>query len=101
MRTPSSRTTAAVATPHPAAAAAGREILLRGGNAVDAAVGSVLACCVATPGAVGVGGYGGRQVAYLAGEGKAVAVAFDSRGPVAYRPEVFGCREEYEAGYLS
>src|SRR5437764_5641410 len=97
-----SRKTAALATPHPAAAAAGRERLLRGGNAVDAAVGSVLACCVATPGAVGLGGYGGSLVAYLAEDGKAVAVDFDSRAPLAYRPEPFGDgREKYEAGYLS
>src|SRR5438067_3682013 len=102
MRTPGSRPTAAVATPHPAAAAAGREILLRGGNAVDAAVGAMLACCVAVPGSVGLGGYGGSLVAYLAGEQKAVAVDFDSRAPQAYRPEFFGGeRQKYEVGYLS
>ena len=54
--------TAAVATPHPAAAAAGRDLLLRGGNAVDAAVGALLTCCVATPAMVGLGGYGGSFV---------------------------------------
>src|SRR6185312_13666808 len=99
MATPSGRKTAAVAAPHPAAAAAGREILLRGGNAVDAAVGAMLACCVAEPGMVGLGGYGGSLVAFLAGEGRAVAIDFDSRAPLAYRPELFGGREEYAAGY--
>src|SRR3954469_23110040 len=94
------RSTAAVATLHPAAAAAGRDILLRGGNAVDAAVAAMLACCVATPGMVGLGGYGGSLVAFL--NGKAVAIDFDSRAPVAYRPELFaGDRATYETGYLS
>src|SRR5438046_9696430 len=92
----------AVATPHPAAAAAARDVLLRGGNAVDAAVGAMLACCVATPGAVGLGGYGGSLVAFLAKSGRAVAVDFDSRAPVAYRPELFGgSAERYERGNLS
>jgi gamma-glutamyltranspeptidase/glutathione hydrolase len=93
--------TAAVATPHPAAAAAGRDVLLRGGNAVDAAVGAMLACCVAVPGGVGLGGYGGSLVAYLARERKAVAIDFDSRAPLAFRPELFSSRKLFDAGYLS
>jgi gamma-glutamyltranspeptidase/glutathione hydrolase len=102
MRTPSSQKSAAIATPHPAAAAAGKAILLRGGNAVDAAVGAMLACCVAMPGSVGLGGYGGSLVAYLAAERKATAVDFDARAPWAYRPETFGGRPEaYETGYPS
>src|SRR5438034_10616585 len=96
------RPTAAVATPHPAAAAAGRDLLLRGGNAVDAAVGAMLACCVATPGAVGLGGYGGSLVAYLANERTTVAIDFDSRAPLAYRPELFGGeRAKFETDSLS
>ncbi|HEY1379591.1 MAG TPA: gamma-glutamyltransferase [Gemmataceae bacterium] len=95
------RATAAVATPHPAAAAAGRTILLRGGNAVDAAVGAMLACCVATPGMVGLGGYGGSLVAFLADKKATVAIDFDSRAPLAYRPEAFADAAAYETGYLS
>jgi gamma-glutamyltranspeptidase / glutathione hydrolase len=92
----------AVATPHPAATAAAREILQRGGNAIDAAVGAMLACCVATPGAVGLGGYGGSLVAYLASGGQAVAVDFDSRAPQAYRSELFRSQpQRYEQGHLS
>jgi gamma-glutamyltranspeptidase/glutathione hydrolase len=92
----------AVATPHLAAAAAARDILLRGASAVDAAVGAMLACCVVTPGAVGLGGYGGSLVAYLAKSGEAVAVDFDSRAPLAYRPELFGSLpQRYELGHLS
>src|SRR6187200_3154904 len=92
----------AVASPHPAAAAAARDILLRGGNAVDAAVAAMLACCVATPGAVGLRGYGGSLVAKLADQRKAVAVDFDSRAPLAYRSELFvGSQQRYESGHLS
>src|SRR3954470_12880098 len=91
----------AVATPHPAAAQAARDILLRGGNAMDAAVGAMLACCVATPGAVGLGGYGGSLVAWLAKSGKAGAGDFDSRAPLAYRPELYAGSEQYESGCLS
>lgn len=50
----------------------------------------MLACCVALPGMVGLGGYGGSLVAYLAREGRAVAIDFDSRAPAAYRPELYG-----------
>src|SRR5947208_17053036 len=96
------RSTAAVATPHPAAAAAGRDILSRGGNAIDAAIGAMLACCVATPGAVGLGGYGGSLVAYVAESDTAVAVDFDSRAPLAYQSALFArFSERYERGHLS
>lgn len=102
MPTSPRRKTAAVATPHPAAADAGRQILLRGGNAVDAAVGAMLACCVAVPGSVGIGGYGGSMVAYLARDGKTVALDFDSCAPKAYRSELFQDeRNAYQVGYLS
>jgi gamma-glutamyltranspeptidase/glutathione hydrolase len=99
--------TAAIATPNPAAAAAGRDILLRGGNAVDAAVAAMLACCVAEPAMVGLGGYGGSMVAHMASPvasapGETVAIDFDSRAPLAYRPDIFGSdRSKYDTGYLS
>jgi gamma-glutamyltranspeptidase/glutathione hydrolase len=92
----------AIATPHAAAAGVGRDLLLGGGNAFDAAVGAMLACCVAMPGSVGIGGYGGSLAAYLAGEGRVVAIDFDSRAPLAFRPEVFGGdRRNYVRGPLS
>jgi gamma-glutamyltranspeptidase/glutathione hydrolase len=77
--------TAAVATGHPLGAAAGLEILQTGGNAVDAAVGAMLAMCVVVPGAVGLGGYGGSAVIHIARTGKTVAVDFDSRAPLGFR----------------
>src|SRR5688572_21595791 len=75
---------AAVATPHPESARAATDVLARGGNAIDAAVAAMLALCVVQPGAVGLGGYGGSMVVYLADEGRVAAVDFDSRAPLAF-----------------
>jgi len=42
------------------------------------------------------------MVAYLAARGAAVAVDFDSRAPLAYRPELFdGLWQRYESGHMS
>jgi gamma-glutamyltranspeptidase/glutathione hydrolase len=96
------RPRAAVAAPDPAAAAAARTILLDGGYAVDAAVAAMLVCCVSMPGSVGLGGYGGSLVAYLAESGTTIALDFDSRAPLAYREEAFaGPAAAHETGYLS
>src|SRR4051812_31049463 len=93
---------AAVAAPHPAAPDTAQEILLAGGNAIDAGVAAMLACCVAAPGAVGLGGYGGSLIAYLASSRKTVAIDFDSRAPLEYQPEFFTSdQQRYESGYLS
>src|SRR5688500_379167 len=97
----SSSCTAAIAAPR-FGDDAGREILQLGGNAVDAAVAAMLGCGVATAGLVGLGGYGGSAVIYLASEAKTIAVDFDSRGPLQYQPEKFhGDRNKYATGYLS
>jgi gamma-glutamyltranspeptidase/glutathione hydrolase len=79
---------AALATGHPLGAAAGLDILRDGGNAIDAAVASTLALCVVIPGMVGLGGYGGSAVIYLARERRVVSVDFDSRCPLAFREGV-------------
>lgn len=76
---------AAVATGHPLGASAGLEILRDGGNAIDAAVAAMLAMCVVVPGSVGLGGYGGSAVIYIARTGRTIAVGFDSRAPLAFR----------------
>src|SRR5215212_5089465 len=76
---------AAVATGHPLGAAAGLAILRDGGNAIDAAVATMLAMCVVVPGSVGLGGYGGSAVIHIARTGHTVAVDFDSRAPLAFR----------------
>src|SRR5687767_14157571 len=80
---------AAVATHHPLAAEAAREVLSADGNAVDAAVAAMSVLCVVLPGAVGFGGYGGSMVLYSAKTGRCSAIDFDSRAPLAYRDDVF------------
>jgi len=76
---------AAVATGHPLGAAAGREMLAAGGNAVDAAVAATLALCVAIPGSVGLGGYGGSAVVFDALTRRVLAFDFDSCAPLDFR----------------
>src|SRR6185369_14652316 len=44
----------------------GEKILADGGNAVDAAVGAMLAACIAAPSRSGIGGYGGYMIIALA-----------------------------------
>jgi gamma-glutamyltranspeptidase/glutathione hydrolase len=71
------------------AAAAGVDILRRGGNAVDAAIASALAECVVAPHNVGIGGYAGSIVLYSAKEDATVAVDFDGVAPLAAEPDMF------------
>ncbi|HEX8521842.1 MAG TPA: gamma-glutamyltransferase [Tepidisphaeraceae bacterium] len=92
-------TPAAVATPHPQATLAARDILLDGGNAFDAAVAAMLALCTVQSHQVGLGGYGGNLVAYVARERKVIAIDFDSRAPHAFRPELFQSLPDRMLGY--
>lgn len=92
---------AVAATPHPACAAAARDALQRGGNAIDAACAAMLTACVVLPASVGFAGYGGNMVAFIAGRGP-VAIDFDSRAPLAYRDDLFaGKTDAHKLGYLS
>jgi len=71
------------------ASRAGREILLAGGNAVDAAVATALALCVVQPSSNGIAGYGGCMVIYLAGENRVVALDYNCRAPRAAREDMY------------
>lgn len=93
---------AAVATPHPEAARAAADILRRSGNAIDAAVAAMLVLCVVQPGAVGLGGYGGSMVVYLASTGRLAAIDFDSRAPLAFEPPMIDAdARQWNAGCMS
>ncbi|MEZ5796479.1 MAG: gamma-glutamyltransferase [Paracoccaceae bacterium] len=75
-----------VAAQHVAAARAGAEVLAGGGNAVDAAVAAALALAAVEPWMCGLGG-SGFLVAWLAREGRAVALDFQGVLPQAIHAE--------------
>jgi gamma-glutamyltranspeptidase / glutathione hydrolase len=75
----------AVTASSQAAADAGLSILRHGGNAIDAAVATALATCVADPCNTGLGGYGGYLVA-LSPDGQARCVRFGLWAPSAAEP---------------
>lgn len=84
-----------VASTQPLASKAGQEILLAGGNAVDAAVATALALCVVQPSSNGVAGYGGAMTIYLADEKRVLSLDYNCRAPRAahenmYEPDPSG-----------
>ncbi len=70
------------------AARAGLEILLHGGNAVDAACATALAVGVTNPGSCGIGG-GGFMLIYLARTGQFYALDYRERAPLRAHADMF------------
>jgi gamma-glutamyltranspeptidase / glutathione hydrolase len=76
----------AVACSRREAGEAARDVLLQGGNAIDAAVAALFVQCVIEPSNVGLGGYGGSLVHYHAKTGRVQTIDFDSRAPRRFDP---------------
>jgi gamma-glutamyltranspeptidase/glutathione hydrolase len=94
-----------VVSAHPLATKIGVGILRKGGNAVDAAVGTALGLGVGAPAFSGIGG-GGFALIWLAREGKAVFVDYRERAPHAAKEDMFRVtnsgkvvRDENSVGY--
>ncbi len=79
---------AAVASAHPLATAAGREVLRRGGNAFDAAVAVSAALAVVEPYSSGLGG-GGFWLLHRARDGFEVMIDGRERAPLAAHRDLY------------
>ena len=73
---------------HPLAAAAGVDVLRRGGNAVDAAAATILATGVVQPFATTIGG--GGLLTAVRPDGRGHTLDYRSEAPAAATPDVYG-----------
>ena len=72
----------------PEAAEAGAKVLMRGGNAVDAAMTAALVQGVVDPQMTGIAGFGNCQL-YLPGRGVHTCIDFHGKTPLAARPDMW------------
>lgn len=87
--------------PHPRTTEAGFNMLLAGGNAVDAAVAAAFAEGVVEPSQNGIAGYGGCVLIYRRETNDVVAIDYNSVAPVAASDDMFTIEEapDVPAGY--
>jgi len=77
-----------IVAPQPEAVEAGAEVLMRGGNAVDAAIACALVQGVVDPQMCGIAGFGSFQV-YLPARGEHRFIDFHGKTPAAATPEMW------------
>ena len=90
-----------VAGPHPRTAQAGFEMLLAGGNAVDAAVAAAFAEGVVEPSHNGIAGYGGCVLIYRSETEDVIAIDYNAAAPAAASEDMFTIEDAPDtvAGY--
>ena len=87
---------AMIVTAQPEASEAGARVLMRGGNAVDAAMAAALVQGVVDPQMCGIAGFGSCQI-YLPGKGIHTCIDFHGKTPLGATPEMWADRIEGEA----
>ena len=87
---------AMIVAAQPEAAEAGARVLMRGGNAVDAAMAAALVQGVVDPQMCGIAGFGSCQI-YLPGKGIHTCIDFHGQTPLGATPEMWADRIEGEA----
>jgi gamma-glutamyltranspeptidase/glutathione hydrolase len=85
-----------IVTAQPEASEAGARVLMRGGNAVDAAMAAALVQGVVDPQMCGIAGFGSCQI-YLPGKGIHTCIDFHGKTPLGATPEMWADRIEGEA----
>ncbi len=90
-----------VVGPHPRTAKAGFDMLLAGGNAVDAAVAAAFAEGVVEPSHNGIAGYGGCMLIYRKKTKDVVAIDYNTAAPAAASEDMFTIENapDVPAGY--
>ena len=77
-----------VACPQPEAAEVGRQVLLDGGNSVDAAIATAFAQFIVDPQMCGMGGWGAMQI-YHGPSGEHICIEFYGRAPLKATPDMY------------
>ena len=86
-----------VVGPHPRTAKAGFDMLVAGGNAVDAAVAAAFAEGVVEPSHNGIAGYGGCMLIYRKKTQDVVAIDYNSAAPAAASEDMFTIEDAPDA----